>query len=248
MNGILKKTSVVLFTGITIGSLWLMSLGLVGTIWAYVLILFNIFRVLLEILGARKISEKLNISTKIKEEIPRKVGHMLICLVTLPMIYFSFIGTWHTFTFCILALIAAFIMAKTGLLDIMISRSTKETSNNSSIFDMIVGFFINSTVAIFIPQYAIPTALGFTALGLGDPMACLIGKKFGKHKFKNGKSVEGVLGFIVGATISMFIMTHVSIWKLLIIATVGAVVELYSEDYDNVCIQLAVALVAVFLL
>lgn len=248
MNKTVKNVSVVLFTGITIASLWLMSLGLVGTIWAYVLILFNIFRVLLEIIGARKISEKINVSTKFKEEIPRKVGHMLICLVTLPMIYFSFIGTWHTFIFCTLALIAAFIMAKTGLLDKMISRSTKETSNNSSIFDMIIGFFINSTVAIFIPAYVVPTALGFTALGLGDPMACLMGKKFGKHKFKNGKSFEGFLGFVIGATIAMFIMTHVSIWKLLIVATVGAVVELYSGDYDNVLIQLAVAFVSVFLL
>lgn len=245
----MKNAGIVLFTGITIASLWLMSLGLVGTIWAYILISFNIFRVVLEILGARKISEKLNIPTKCKEEIPRKVGHMLICLVTAPMIYFSFIGTWHTFIFCTLAFAAVFIMAKIGLLEEMISRSTKETSNNYySVIGMVAGFFINSTIAIFITEYTIPTALGFTALGLGDPMACLVGKKFGKHKFKNGKSFEGVLGFIIGATISMFVMTHVSIWKLLIIATVGAVVELYSGDYDNVCIQLAVALVAVFLI
>ena len=248
MNGILKKTSVVLFTSVTIASLWLMSLGLVGTIWAYVLIFFNIFRVVIEIIGAKKISERLKISTKFKEEIPRKTGHILICLVTLPMIYFSFIGTWHISILFVLALLLILILAKTGFLDKMISRSTAETSNNYSIVGILMGFFINSTVAIFIPQYTIPTALGFTALGLGDPMACLVGKKFGKHKFKNGKSVEGVLGFIVGATISMFVMTHVAIWKLLIIATVGAIVELYSEDYDNICIQLAVAFVAVFLI
>ena len=38
--------------------------------------------------------------------------------------------------------------------------------------------------------------LAITVLIFGDAFAALIGMKFGKHKFKNGKSWEGTLGFI----------------------------------------------------
>ncbi len=225
-----------------------MSLGKVGIIAAYGLIGFNIVRVFLEIILSKKISDKLKISDKIKEEIPRKTAHILVCLITLPMIYYSFKGTMHLLLFPLIVGVGIVCgLSKTGFAQNIFSRNDGKPAE-AMMFSLVGGFIINVIIALMYPKYTIGILLGVVALGLGDPMACFIGKSIGKHKLTNGKSVEGYIGFIVGAMISMFIFTHITPWKLLIIAIAGATAELYSGDYDNILIQIVVAIVAVFIL
>ena len=240
-----KKISSALFIIFTIGCLYFMSKGLVGIAAAYALITFHIVRMLLKIAALQYIckSDKLKIRDSIKEEIPRKFGHLELCYITIPMVYFSFNGTIHMIMYPILGLITALILKYTGLLKKLVERKNNKDDNLGSTSCLIVGFLINTIIAYFIPAYTMPMMLAVMAT-TGDVSACFVGKLFGKHKIYKKKSLEGFLGYIVLAALSMYIFSGLAIWKLLIIAIVGAIVELYSDSYDNLIMQLITALVA----
>ena len=239
----IKKISSILFTIFTIGCLYFMSKGMVGTSAAYILIAFNIARVFAEVYAARLIANKLKISESIKQEIPRKLGHMLISFVTGPMIYFSFKGTIHM-PICVIAIfIFVLIIERTKLIR-LISRNDNDTDNLESTKYYVLASMINFIIAYFNPAYLMPTMLGLMTVGAGDPCACFIGKLFGKHKIYKHKSLEGFIGFIVGAIIAMYIFSGISIYYLIPIAICGAIAELYGDKYDNLVIQLICAFVA----
>ena len=241
---IFKKLGSTLMIIFTLGCLYFMSKGLVGIGLSYVLIAIHIIRLLLEIVAAKAIAEKLSIREDIRTEIPRKVAHLLICLVTVPMLYYSFKGTIHSIICSIIIFGIIIILTKSGFAQKIATRNGIGTDNIESVYYLLGGYVINTIISLIVPQYTIGILLGVVALGLGDPSACIIGKLFGKHKFKNGKSVEGFIGFIIGATIGMYLFTHIVIWKLILIAIFGAIAELYSGESDNIMIQLAVALAA----
>ena len=240
-----KKVSSALFIIFTIGCLYFMSKGLVGIAAAYALITFHIARMILKIAALQYIckSDKLKIRDNIKEEIPRKFGHLELCYITIPMVYFSFNGTIHMILYPILGLVIALVLKYTGLLKKLVERKNKEDNNLESTSYLIVGFLINTIIAYFFSAYAIPMMLAVMAT-TGDVAACIVGKLYGKHKIYKKKSLEGCLGGIALAFISMYIFSGLAIWKLLIIAIVGAIVELYSDKYDNLVGQLITAFVA----
>lgn len=247
MKNVIKKTSSVALLLFTIGCLYFAVQGKVGIMAAYGLIVFNSIRVVIEIIASKTIIKKLNIPESIKEEIPRKVGHMLISFITYPMAYFSFKGTIHLPICAGVFTLVFFILSNIGLMS-MLDRGEDKNNNIHAVAYLIGGMFITSVISYFNPEFLVPGALGVMVVGLGDPMACIIGRNFGKHKFKNGKTVEGFIGFIIGATIAMYIFSHIVIWKLLIIAIVGAIVELFSGDYDNLLIQTISAITALFII
>ena len=89
--------------------------------------------------------------------------------------------------------------------------------------------------------------LAITVLIFGDAFAALIGMKFGKHKFKNGKSWEGTLGFIgVSYLLLAGFYFAVSLTlsfaaAALIVIPITAVSEIYSKQIkidDNLLIPL----------
>ena len=248
MKNIVKKVSSILILLLTIGCLYAMSKGMVGIGLSYVLIGIHIIRLLIEAVAVRMIADKLTIREDIRIEIPRKVVHMLVCLITIPMIYYAFKGTIHSIIFSIIILAVIVICDKIGLAQKLATRDGGGSDNVASVYYLLTGYTINSLISLILPQYTTGVLLGATTLGLGDPAACIMGKLLGKHKFKNGKSVEGFIGFILGATISMFIFTHITIWKLVIISIAGAIAELISGDYDNLTIQLIVGLMVVIIL
>ena len=245
-----KKISGIIFAIVTIGSLYFMSRGMVGIKLAYVLIFLHICRLLAEITAVKLIADKLTIREDIKMEIPRKVGHLLICLITYPMFYHSFKGTVHIIIMSCVAVIIMYLLEKVGFCTKIATRGAgiEEVDNINGMFYMAFGFLINSTISMFISIYNPCILLGVTALGLGDPCACIIGKLFGKHKFRNGKSIEGFIGFIIGAVIAMYIATGIAIWQLIIIGIVGAIIELYSGKRDNMLIQVGIGLVSFIVL
>lgn len=243
----MKKIKSVIFILFTIGSLYYMSKGLVGIAAAYALIITHLVRVVVKIYAIKLLTKKLKIRDDIKEEFPRKFGHLELSYLTCPMIYFSFKGTIHMPLFILLGLLVAFIMKQTGLLKKMVSRTDEKKNNLGSTRCFIIGFLINSIIAYFYPIYLIPTMLAVIA-STGDVAACFIGKLFGKHKIYKKKSLEGFLAYIILAVVSMYIFSGISIWYLLPIGIVGAIIELYSDDYDNLVTQLVCALVAFLIL
>ena len=245
----IKKILSILFTVFTIGCLYFMSKGLVGIPAAYALITFHIVRMIIEIYALQLVckSKKLKIRDSIKEEIPRKFGHLTLCYITIPMVYFSFNGTIHMILYPILGLAIVFILKCSGLLKKLIERENKEDDNLESTGYLIIGFLINAIITYFFPVYAIPMMLA-VMVAAGDAAACIVGKLYGKHKIYKKKSLEGYLGFVALAFVSMYIFSGLAIWKLLIIAIVGAIVELYSDKYDNLAGQLITALIAFIIL
>ena len=108
---------------------------------------------------------------------------------------------------------------------------------------------------ILFPQHAIE--LGLLVLAIGDPVASLVGKTWGKKKIFREKSVAGTLGFIGSASMLAFafltVVVGMGMLKALGIAfavsVVGAVAELYSHRLDdNFTVPLAVGAAATFLL
>lgn len=88
-------------------------------------------------------------------------------------------------------------------------------------------------------------------MAFGDSTAALIGKKFGKYtpRLPFNKSLAGLLAFIMFTTLTMYIPimmigTTVTIYKLILLAFVGSVVEIFAGDFDNFLIPMAVALLA----
>ena len=244
----MKKIGSIFMLLFTLGCLYFMSKGVVGITLSYVLIIFHIVRLLAEIVAVSTLTPKLTkIPEKFREEIPRKFSHIMACLITLPMIYHAFKGTIHVLLSSLFVIITVIVMYKTGYFEKNTKRESSEDNLQAGAL-MFGGFVFNFIISYFVPEYSMGVLLGVLTLGLGDPAACFIGKAFGKHKFHNNKSVEGFIGFILIAAIGMFLFTHITIWKLLILSTVGAIAELYSGDKDNLLIQLAVALMAFIIL
>ena len=105
------------------------------------------------------------------------------------------------------------------------------------------------SLLLFVPYIA---ASGMTAMLLGDTAAALIGRRFGRHKTVNGKSIEGVIAFIAAAGVGIFCAIYFStqiivpVWKILIAATAGSLVELFEKQLkidDNFSIPVAVGVV-----
>jgi dolichol kinase len=106
-------------------------------------------------------------------------------------------------------------------------------------------------LATFFPLRA--AELGVVVLGLADPAAGLIGRRFGRTRLRAGRSLEGMLAFVVVGTLSALaalIAFHELPWSsritlALVAAVAGAVAELVSTRFDdNFTIPLTVTVAA----
>lgn len=85
-------------------------------------------------------------------------------------------------------------------------------------------------------------AVGVIVLGLGDPAAALIGRRFGRHPLMHGRSLEGTLAFIAAGGLAAAAALYLA-WPGLGLgliaamaaagALAGALVELYSVKVDD---------------
>lgn len=76
-------------------------------------------------------------------------------------------------------------------------RRKESIERNSSLF-----FSCAFVVFLFPPEISI---LSMLFLVIGDPTAAWVGTFYGKRRFSNGKSVEGIIAFIVVCTIVGFV-------------------------------------------
>lgn len=83
-------------------------------------------------------------------------------------------------------------------------------------------------------------ALGCVVLALGDPLAALVGRKWGRVKIARNRTLEGALAFAVAGTLAslgvLAIIPGGAAPHLLLAATaglVGALTELYSGPIDD---------------
>ncbi len=92
------------------------------------------------------------------------------------------------------------------------------------------------TLLIFPEQIA---AAGIAVLAIADSASTLIGKRFGKHKIFENKTLEGSLGFFISAFVVLAFF--VSPERAVFAALVGALVEAFVKIDDNLTVPLATA-------
>lgn len=107
------------------------------------------------------------------------------------------------------------------------------------------------TTALAVMAFAFPTGphsmIALAVLGLGDPFAALFGKKYGTHRFSNGKSVQGLCGFILAATFAAILyqlvfLPDILVCNAVVAAIAGGIAEVISDQIDdNFTIPLAAA-------
>ena len=201
----------------------------------------------------------------IKRELKRKALHLTG--LTVPAVYLL-LGKTYTLTFVGVAFILFVVLEpfrvieewrdrikeklnlyvspevveKIELLETHINDITREHERNR------VAAHIYFAAASFIVVYFFPegVAIGAIALAtLGDALAAIIGKTFGRHRFSNGKSVEGSLAyFLTGMAILTPLVGPVPAF---VGSLAGTIAEFYNlPPDDNFSNQLAVA-VAVYL-
>ncbi|HNF95711.1 MAG TPA: hypothetical protein PK493_00385, partial [Pseudomonadota bacterium] len=93
-------------------------------------------------------------------------------------------------------------------------------------------------------------ALAVVVLGIGDPIAALVGRRFGKTRLRAGRSLEGSLGFVLSASLGSLVVAAMMMpggigrWALIAMVAgfAGAVAEVFSTKLDdNLTIPLAEA-------
>ena len=194
----------------------------------------------------------------LKAELKRKALHLSGLLI--PLSYFYF-GKDLTIIFIAIALIAFFIIEpfrtsqKLGK-DIVegirpfitreiykflnesmerIDRRIREIAREEE--NICIGAHVYFAIASLIVIILFPMYIAISAIAvatLGDAVAAIIGKSLGKHRFKNGKSVEGSSAFfIVALLLLLWILPMGYTYPYVIYASItGAIIGTVVEFYD----------------
>lgn len=102
--------------------------------------------------------------------------------------------------------------------------------------------WMGTGLAIIAPFFAQPTlVLAVATLGFGDPAAGFVGRRFGKHKLVNGRSLEGTLAYAVVAFLAGWAALEVwhpalggrGVVAAAVAAVTGAVTELFCRRIDD---------------
>jgi len=113
-------------------------------------------------------------------------------------------------------------------------------------------WYATALVVLALTQSTMLCLVGVAVLGVGDPLAALIGRRFGRTKLIHGRSLEGTLGFVVSASVAAFVLLRIfhaaqlgvgaSAMLAVSAAVAGALAELFSLRIDdNVSIPLSAA-------
>ena len=198
-----------------------------------------------------------------KKEVKRKALHLTG--LTVPLIY-ALLGKTYTLTFVGIAFVLFVVLEpfrvieewrdrikeklnlyvspevveKIEILENHINDITREHERDR------VAAHIYFTAASFTVVYFFPreVAIGAITLAtLGDALAAIIGKTLGRHRFSNGKSLEGSLAyFLTGIAV---LIPLIGLLPAFVGALAGTIAEFYNlPPDDNFSNQLAVAFAA----
>ena len=135
-------------------------------------------------------------------------------------------------------------------------RDDDKDNNSKAVILYGLGELIMALLLFIDTRYMLHFGLAVFTLAFGDAFAALIGIKFGKYgpKLINNKSLIGTIAFIVFAIIGMLIPCMALGYeltllpKIVFLAIIGCIVELYAADYDNLLIQIIVGFMALILI
>jgi dolichol kinase len=113
-------------------------------------------------------------------------------------------------------------------------------------------WYSSALLALAVLGDPLAAVAAFAVLGAGDPMAGLIGRRFGSHKLINGRSMEGTLAFAGFGGLAAFVvlaaLMPITVSAALLLAVVagvaGSLAELVARKIDdNLLIPVVVGLV-----
>lgn len=119
-------------------------------------------------------------------------------------------------------------------------------------------WFALATLLGLLTMPLLAVELGVLVLAVGDPVAAIIGKRWGRTKIRGQKSLEGSLAFLVSSFLvvgALLLTCHPGLSLLTVLSVsvvsglVGAVAEVLTEPVDdNFSIPLCVALSVMWLI
>ncbi|HVJ88470.1 MAG TPA: hypothetical protein VM580_01625 [Labilithrix sp.] len=105
--------------------------------------------------------------------------------------------------------------------------------------------------ALMVMAFVMPleaAEVGVVVLALADPMAGIIGRRFGRHRLASGRSLEGALAFACTGTLASLAWMHTMgtfdgsrLAVGLAAGIIGALIELFVSIDDNFAIPLGTA-------
>ena len=177
---------------------------------------------------------------KIPDELFRKILHFILLGAYIPLC-FAFETWWmamiYAFSLIVILFPALFLAQRIPMFSSFVNERKKGEFVSSMVYAVgMMAFSIAVCWGLFGDKYLVLASI--YAWGIGDALAALIGKKFGKHKIKwkiadGKKSIEGSLAMFVCALVSVFavllIRGGISIPMCLCIAVISALVCTFTE-------------------
>jgi dolichol kinase len=113
-------------------------------------------------------------------------------------------------------------------------------------------WYASALVVLSLTQALVPCLVALWVLGVGDPAAAIVGRRFGRRELVHGRTVEGTVTFVVaGALVALAYLRvmhpetglALGVTASLTGALAGALAELFSRRIDdNLSIPLAACL------
>ena len=189
------------------------------------------------LVGTMFIARKL---IKIPDELFRKILHFILLGAYIPLV-FAFEEWWMSAIFSASLMVILFpALAIAGKIPMFSSfvneRKAGEFKSSMVLAVGMMVFSVSVCWGLFGDKYLVLASI--YAWGIGDGLAALVGKRFGKHKIKwkiadGKKSVEGSLAMFVCALVSVFtvliIRDGISIPLCLCISVVAALICTLTE-------------------
>ena len=116
-----------------------------------------------------------------------------------------------------------------------------------------ISFLILGIITYFNPEFYYAFGIGFLCMGLADGLAPLTADYFKSREIINNKTITGTLtvlivSLLVALWFSLFFNLEFSIFKIIIIGIVAALLELIGQDgLDNLYVPIGIALVVYLL-
>jgi dolichol kinase len=203
----------------------------------------------------------LSLVLKLPQEVRRKIYHLLACGSIFVLL--QCFDHWYGALAAIgLFLLVVFVVVPTAVrlfsfkaVAIQRGGSINEVLYQAGIFLLSQALLIGLFWGLFGEEHKLHIAIGMTALGLGDAAAALIGRHFGRKKFRSrifdrSKTVEGSLAMIGsafgGILLILLFLTELSfstafLSALILAVLSGAVEAVAVHGLDTILIPLAVS-------
>ena len=177
---------------------------------------------------------------KIPDELFRKILHFILLGADIPLI-FAFNAWWMATIFSISLIIILFpvllFAEKIPMFSSFVNERKKGEFKSSMVLAVgMMAFSVAVCWGLFADRYLVLASI--YAWGIGDGLAALVGKRFGKHKIKwkladGKKSIEGSLAMFICAFMSVLIVLLIrggmGISLCLCTAVVAAIVSAVTE-------------------